>query len=469
MIPVLSPAQMRAADQAAASGLPEGTLVARAARAVAKEALARLGGAYGRRVVVVAGKGNNGEDGRVAAGLLAEAGVAAVVVPAPARNEPAPVLPRCDLVIDAAYGTGFSGSYTPPQTQAPVLAVDIPSGLDASTGAVEAQAVRARWTVTFAAYKPGLLLGHGRDLSGEVVVADIGVPPRGADCWLVEDGDIARLLPPRPSDGHKWDTACLVVAGSGGMTGAARLCAAGAMRSGAGMVRLAVPGAAESDLPSSEAVSLALAESGWIDTLASVMERVGCAVMGPGLAGSQAVASEVREMVAKRTCPVVLDATGLAAAGDIGGLAALVAQGADPVVITPHGGEYRRLVGQDIGVDRLGAARRLAEGTGATVLLKGSTTVVAEPGGRALLAATGSARLATAGSGDVLSGVIGAFIARGVEPFEAAGMAAHCHGRAAEMGYLEGLVAGDLPELIAGWLSGIMGGPAGGHRLGRPR
>ncbi|MGH9088904.1 MAG: NAD(P)H-hydrate epimerase, partial [Acidimicrobiales bacterium] len=236
MRPVVTVAEMRAAD--AAAPVPEATLVARAGTAASIEAARLLGGAYGRRVTVVAGKGNNGADGRVAASALARRGARVVVV---APGEP---LPPCDLVVDAAFGTGFRGTYdaAPPPPGARVLAMDIPSGVDGDTGAAPGRPLTADRTVTFAAYKPGLLQGDGRRLAGEVRVADIGLPVGEPAIGLVDDGDVAALVPSRPLSSHKWATAVAVVAGSPGMEGAAVLSAGGAARAGAGMVRLAVPG-----------------------------------------------------------------------------------------------------------------------------------------------------------------------------------------------------------------------------------
>jgi ADP-dependent NAD(P)H-hydrate dehydratase / NAD(P)H-hydrate epimerase len=238
MIPVLTPEEMAAVDAAAPE--PVEVLIERAGAAVARAALDLLDGVYGRRVVVVAGKGNNGNDGRAAAARLRRRGVRVAVLDAatpPAR------IPPCDLVVDAAYGTGFRGTWEPPDPgDAPVLAVDIPSGVDGRTGQAEGLVLAAERTVTFAALKPGLLLGEGPELAGEVHLADIGLDVSGASTALVEDADVARWLPVRPRETHKWQAAVWVVAGSPGMTGAATLAARGAQRIGAGYVRLSTPG-----------------------------------------------------------------------------------------------------------------------------------------------------------------------------------------------------------------------------------
>lgn len=450
MLPVVSVAEMRAAD--AASPVPEETLIRRAGTAVGAEARRMLGVVYGRRVVVVAGKGNNGADGRVAGAYLRRRGAKVVVV------QPAAPIPPCDLVVDAALGTGLKGPFdapTPPP-RAMVVAVDIPSGVDGDTGTAPGRPMHADRTVTFAAWKPGLLQGEGPGYAGEVRVADIGLDAGQPDVWLMEDADAARLVPARPSTTHKWASAVAVVAGSPGMEGAAVLAAEGAARAGAGMVRLGVPGTASGPWPV-EAVRMALGADGWATEVLSVLERCRALVVGPGLGRSEATQAEVRRLVACSPVPVVVDADALYA---LGGEASAreVLTGNLPVVVTPHDGEHGRLLGAPPGPDRIAAARRLATALGAVGLLKGSLTAVAAPSGRVLLSAAGSARLATAGTGDVLSGVIGALVARGVAPFEAAALAAHLHGRAAARGLSQGLVSADLPLLIGRVLSELLGG-----------
>jgi NAD(P)H-hydrate epimerase len=456
VIPIVTSEEMKAVDQAAPE--PVDVLVGRAGRAVAQAALRLLGGGYGRRVVVVAGKGNNGADGRAAAARLARRGVQVTIIDAaaaPAR------LPPADLVIDAAYGTGFRGSYTPPDPGGtPVLAVDIPSGLAGDTGlpGEDGTAAQATVTVTFAALKPGLLLGEGPDRAGTVERVDIGLEALVAErakTWLVEDGDAARLIPRRSRNGHKWQNAVIVVAGSPGMMGAPVLVSRAAMRTGSGYVRLGVPGASLSDIPSGEAVGLALPAADWDGAVIQAAERCKAAVVGPGLGQSGTVRTALLRTLAAADLPTVIDADGLNALRSAETLAGITASRVAPVIITPHDAEYARLFGQPAGPDRLGAVRAAAATTGAIVLLKGSTTVIASPDGRALLAAAGSSRLATAGTGDVLSGMIGALLARGMLGLQAAGVAAHVHGRAAGLGYAQGLVAGDLPDLVARWLSEI--------------
>ncbi|HEV3281507.1 MAG TPA: NAD(P)H-hydrate dehydratase [Acidimicrobiales bacterium] len=452
MRPVLTVAEMNAVDARAAATTPLDVLVGRAGTAVAVTALEMLGGGYGRRAVVIAGRGNNGADGRVAAQILTCRGVRVQIVGAGTAESLGPA----DLVIDAAYGTGFHGEYTAPATEpgTRVLAVDIPSGVEGDTGRAAGSPLGAERTVTFVALKPGLLQGDGVRLAGRVTVADIGLPPGSSAISMLEDADVSSLLAPRPREDNKWSAAVLVVAGSPGMVGAASLCARAAYRSGAGMVRLGVPGAGLAGAPASEAVSVDLPAIGWSTSALEVASRCAALVVGPGLGRDPATAAEVVRMVQDSPVPVVVDADGLFALGRLeGGVGRRGGGPSEGVILTPHDGEYRRLMGESPGSDRVDAARRLASASGAVGLLKGSTTAVADPSGRVLVGTSGSPKLATAGTGDVLSGVIAALIARGVAPPEAAGLAAHVHGRAGGRGPAEGLVAGDLPELVSEVLS----------------
>jgi ADP-dependent NAD(P)H-hydrate dehydratase / NAD(P)H-hydrate epimerase len=440
MQPVLTPEEMGAVDAEAPE--PVEVLIGRAASALARRALTLLGGAYGRRVVVVAGKGNNGNDGRAAARLLERRGVRTVVIPVAEAPER---LPASDLVIDAAFGTGFHGEYRPPDAAgAPVLAVDIPSGVDGLTGTVAGGAVEAVGTVTFAALKPGLLFHPGRALAGEVVLADIGLDVSRARAGLVERGDVAAWVPPRSPDAHKWRSAVVVAAGSPGMTGAAHLAARAAQRAGAGMVRVASPGLEHDPGLPTEAVGIATPPAGWDTVVLDQLGRARALVIGPGLGRRASTDAAVLPAVAAAGVPVLVDGDGLFALG--ADPAAALAGRPAPTILTPHDGEFARLAGHAPGADRLAAARGLAAATGAVVLLKGPTTVVARPDGRALLSTMGDARLATAGTGDVLAGVIGALLAQGVPAFQAAAAGAWLHGRAARRGPHRGLVASDVVD-----------------------
>ncbi len=441
VIPVVTPEEMGAIDAAAPE--PVEVLIGRAGSAVCRAAVRMLGGTYGRRVVVVAGKGNNGNDGRDAARRLRRRAVRVEVVDA--TDAPA-ALPPADLVVDAAYGTGFRGEWTAPATDAPVLAVDIPSGVDGLTGAVGGAPLSAVRTVTFAALKPGLLLAPGAPLAGEIEVVDIGLDVASTSTHLVEAADVVGFLPHREVTGHKWQAAVRVVAGSPGMTGAAHLAAAAAFRSGAGYVTLSSPGVDVDPAAPTEVVGRSLPDRGWAAAVLADADRYGALAVGPGLGTSDASVAEVRALVAAWPGPVVVDGDGLTALGDTA--AAVTAGRAVPAVLTPHEGEFARLTGTAAGPDRITAVRALAASTGAVVLLKGPATVVADPDGAVLVSTTGDARLATAGTGDVLTGVVAAFLAGGASPLQAAAGAAFLHGRAGAVGWRHGLVASDLLDRL---------------------
>jgi hydroxyethylthiazole kinase-like uncharacterized protein yjeF len=458
VIPVVTPEEMGRVDRQAPD--PVEVLVDRAGAAVAREARRMLGGCYGRRVIVVAGKGNNGADGRAAARRLAAAGARVGVLDV-SKLAPGAPLPAADLIIDAAYGTGLGRPFQPPDAgSTPVLAVDIPSGVSGLTGEIAegGDALGAEVTVTFAAYKPGLLLGAGAQKAGRVRLADIGLEAgveAEARTWLIEDADVDARLPRRPREAHKWQTALAVVAGSPGMIGAPWLVSHTALRGGAGYVRLGIPGVDPVTLPPGELVSAPLPTTGWDVAVLDGLERFKALVMGPGLGPVVAAGgSEVARVLEGAPVPVVLDADGINAIGSLARLSEVAARRSEAMVITPHEGEFTRLTGAPPGADRIESVRHAAARSGVIVLLKGSTTVVAHPDGRVLLTSSGSSRLATAGSGDALSGLVGAFLARGMEVFEAAALAAHVHGRAAGRGRAEGLVASDLADLISDWLSG---------------
>ena len=418
---------MAAIDAAAPE--PVEVLIDRAGAAVARAALDLMGGTYGRRVVVLAGPGHNGDDGRAAALRLRRRGVKVAVIDAVvAARTGEPLLPA-DLYVDAAFGTGLSRPYSPPPRSdpaAPVLAVDIPSGLDGLTGAVLAGPVwAAARTVTFAALKPGLLFGAGPALCGEVTVADIGLDPAVEPaCDLMTDADV-EPLPAGDGATHKWRSAVLVAAGSPGMAGAASLVCAAALRSGARMVHLCAPEPVTARAPVEVVAS--------VPPLAAPVERFHAAAVGPGLGLGAEAAARLAEVL-DLPIPVVVDADGLRllARPD---LAARLRRRAAPTVLTPHDGELAALTGSKPGPDRIAAARSAAADTGATVLLKGGPTVVADPDGRVLIAAAGDARLATAGSGDVLTGMIAARLAAFAPVADAdvtqrTAEAAHLHGRA---------------------------------------
>lgn len=449
MRPVLDVAETRAAEAPAIAALGHEALIERAGRALARQALRALGGAYGRRAIVVAGRGHNGDDGRVAARALARAGLVVSVVDGDASSP----LPSANLVVDALFGVGFHGEVRFPQLSGSplVVACDLPSGVLADTGEAAAGACRADLTVTMGWLKPGLVLDPGASLAGRVVVEPVGLVPSGATTWLVEDADVAERLPVRARDAHKWRWAVGVVAGSPGMWGAARLAAEGAIAGGAGMVRLGSPAGA---LPAGpiEAVGWPLEPGRWVEQVTEGAARLRALVVGPGLGRPPGGPGELVRLARSSPVPLVLDADALGLLAEAGLDGPI---GADaPVVLTPHDGELARLAGSPPGPDRRRSARRLAARTGAVVLLKGPQTVVAHPDGQVLLVSSGSARLASAGTGDVLAGLIGAFVARGLDPWWAAALAAQVHGAAALAVEGEQVRSGLLPEAISRWLGG---------------
>ena len=434
--PVLTPEEMAAVD--ASADVPVSELIERAGWAVARAARQMMGGTYGRSVTVIAGKGNNGADGRVAARLLSASGVRCVVV------DPGKPVGAADLVIDAAFGTGLRSSWDCPiQPEAPVLAVDVPSGVDALTGS-DLGSLRASRTVSFAALKPGLLLQPGRSRCGVVEVADIGLDVGEVSAWLVEDADVLSVIGRRAVENHKWSKAVRVVAGAPGMSGAGWLAAAGAQRAGAGMVAISTPGLHADDVHAPvEAVARSLPTQGWAQEVLKDLDRFDALVIGPGLGSEPAVIAEAAALIRSSPVPVLLDADGLRALERDPRLA----HGAPaPIVITPHDGEYARLAGHAVGADRPAAARSLAASLGVVVLLKGATTIVSSPDGSTYYAAAGTPRLATAGSGDVLAGVA-ATVLDGAALAPSVAAAAHWHGVAGACG-VDGLVASDLPGLL---------------------
>lgn len=459
MIPVVTPAEMAAIDASAPE--PVEVLVDRAGRAVARAALDLLGGAYGRRVVVLAGKGNNGADGRVAARRLERRGVRVTVVEAASCP---PSLPPCDLVIDAAYGTGFRGRWTAPEVgDAAVLAVDVPSGVDAHTGDAADGVLPADRTITFQALKPGLLLGVGARLAGHIEVADIGLDVSSASQHLVERSDVASWWPARAVDAHKWRSALKVIAGSTDMPGAARLCTFAAARAGASLVSLSAPGTSIGGLGSEIVQRHVDPDDDFSSSALSDIHRFSALAVGPGLGRDDAVLTTVRRCIADATVPVVVDGDALfAAAWSAEGAGPLLRDRELPTVLTPHAGEFGVLTGARPGADRVASVRAAAVDFDCTVLLKGSTTIVASPpestsdvfDAPVLYVANGDHRLASAGTGDVLTGMIGAALAAGAGPERAAAAAAWLHAEAANRRPGEGLVAGDLidelPDLLAG-------------------
>lgn len=465
MIPVLTADQMRAADAAAIAAVGDsalssdkgfGLFIQRAGAAVAHAAIEMLGGAYGKRVTVIAGKGHNGDDGRVAGMRLSERGAKVVVLDAASVGNMFIDDRDADLVIDAAYGIGLNAHWDAPVVMnVPVLAVDIPSGLHADTGIAQGPVLAADRTVTFAAIKQGMLFHDGPHLCGQIDVVDIGIDVLehldDINVYLVEVPDVAHWLPHRQRDAHKWNCALRVIAGSAGMTGAAALVCASAMRAGVGIVHASIRGGNEQahmSLPT-EVVHRVLPDTDWATAIKLDAHRFDALVIGPGLGRGDNVSQEVRATLEAVNVPTVVDGDGLVACVDAHGDVSALSQRTATTVLTPHDGEFAALGGDAHNVDRIGATQEVARRTNCTVLRKGPTTVIASTHGPVFLVAAGDQRLATAGSGDVLTGIIGAFLARGMDGSTAATAAAAIHGRAGALCMAEGTIARDVVSAVA--------------------
>ncbi|MDX6436849.1 MAG: ADP-dependent NAD(P)H-hydrate dehydratase / NAD(P)H-hydrate epimerase [Gaiellaceae bacterium] len=431
--PLYTADELRAAEQ----GHDVDAMMERAGRAVADVILRRYPAA--RRIAAVCGKGANGGDGRIALRVLAEAG-----------RETTEVLDgKQDVVIDALFGTGFHGEPRADAAEliaaindspAPVVAVDVPSGVDASTGEVVGTAVRADLTVTMHGRKVGLAVAPGRFHAGEVEVADIGLEHTDTRIKRVTE-QILQLVPRRSERDTKYSSgSVLVVGGSPGMTGAVCLAAEAAFRADAGYVAVAVP---SSLLPIVETllVEAVKAPRERVDELA---KRATALAIGPGLGRGDEERSLARRLLAELERPAVVDADAL--------FELEPAAWPAPRVLTPHAGELARLIGAEsdwVGEHRLEALARAVERFGCVVLLKGADTLVGAPGEAPLVCDSGTAALATAGTGDVLTGVIASFLSKGMDARLAAAAGAFAHGRAAALAPQQvGLVASDVIDSL---------------------
>ncbi|HEY2199680.1 MAG TPA: NAD(P)H-hydrate dehydratase [Mycobacterium sp.] len=436
---------IREAEAPLLASLPDGALMARAAyglaTAIIGELIARTGGVAGRRVCAVVGSGDNGGDALWAATFLRRRGVAAdAILLKPDRTHHKglaafrraggrivdSVAATTDLVIDGVVGISGSGPLRPDAAEVfaavdanaiPVVSVDIPSGIDGGTGAITGPAVHAALTVTFGGLKPA----HALADCGRVKLIDIGLDLPTTDVVGFDAADVAARWPvPGPHDDKYTQGVTGVMAGSSTYPGAAVLCTGAAVAATSGMVRYA--GSAHGEVLTH-----------WPEVIASptpaAAGRVQAWVVGPGL-GTDETGAAALWFALETDLPVLIDADGLtilAAHPD------LLASRRAPTVLTPHAGEFARLAGAPPGDDRVGATRRLADAMGATVLLKGNVTVIADPGGPVYLNPARQSWAATAGSGDLLSGMIGALLAAGLSPGEAAAAAAFVHARAAEL------------------------------------
>jgi len=431
--PLYTADEMRAAEQ----GHDVEAMMERAGRAVAEAVLRRYPRA--QRIAAVCGKGANGGDGKIALRVLAEAGREV------SEDLDAPV----DVVVDALFGTGFRGEPRPEAAaliervngaSVPVVAVDLPSGVDASTGEIAGAAVCADVTVTMHGPKVGLVVAPGRFQAGAVEVADIGLEPSETEHRLVTE-EILQLVPRKREPVTKYSAgAVLVVGGSPGMTGAVCLAAEAAFRADAGYVAVAVPEA-----------SLAVVETRLLepvkaplDRVDELAERADAVAIGPGLGRGDDERALVRRLLAQLELPAVVDADALfeLEPGDWPA----------PRVLTPHAGELGRLLGEEskwVDAHRLEAVRRAADRFRCVVLLKGADTLIATPGEGVLVSTSGGPSLATAGTGDVLTGILASFLAKGMNPRLAAAAAAFAHGRAAELAPQQvGMVASDVIDAL---------------------
>lgn len=435
-------AEIRAAEERLMALLPVGTLMQRAATALAVACARRLPAVYGARVVLLVGSGNNGADALWAGAQLARRGAAVTAVltgeavqdalaalrAAGGRVGDVDALEDADLVVDGLVGIGGRGPLRRPDLAVEgehVVAVDVPSGVDADTGSVDGPAVRAGLTVTFGTGKPGLFVGAGARHAGTVEIVDIGLAPYLPEpaLRLLDTVDVAVALPVRRSDGDKYTSGVVgIAAGSPQYTGAAVLAAGAAIRAGAGMVRYAgAQHPAEQVRAAWPEAVVTTVPPGDGDAVVGA-GRVQAWVLGPGL-GTGDDARAVAARVLAEDVPVLVDADALTlCAQDPEWLRARTA----PTLLTPHDREFERF-GIALGADRLGAARRLAAHLGVTVLLKGAATIVTD-GRSAYVNDTGSPVLATAGTGDVLSGGCGALLAAGLPPLLAGAVGAYLHG-----------------------------------------
>jgi ADP-dependent NAD(P)H-hydrate dehydratase / NAD(P)H-hydrate epimerase len=478
---------VRAAERALMELVPDGALMQQAAAGLASVCAALLraepGLVYGARVAVLAGSGDNGGDALYAGARLARRGAAVTVIAAGPKAHPGglsalraaggrvtgetDLIGHADLIIDGLLGIGGRGGLREPfaglavqaeqarQAGATVVAVDLPSGIDADTGTVDGPAVKADVTVAFGTLKPGLLIDPGAGHAGTVELVDIGLGPHlpeEPDATAPQGDDIRALLPRPGAESDKYRRGVLgLLAGSDRYTGAALLSVGGAVHGGAGMVRVVT-----ADTPA------ALVRQAWPETVISVhhddpdwdlpgsVGRVQAWVAGPGMGTGEGATARLTAIM-RTDLPVLVDADGLTILSQHRDLLPRNA----PTLITPHAGELARLLGGDtdpasVEARRLEHARRAAAELGVTVLLKGSTTVIAAPdGGPVLVNPTGTPWLATAGSGDVLSGLAGALLAQGLPPAQAALAAAYLHGLAGRLAAGPGETGGDVAPIGA--------------------
>ena len=507
MLPVFTAEEMRGLDRRAVEelGISSLALMENAGTGAADEIVGRFAPRERRQVVVAAGKGNNGGDGFVVARCLRDLESSVVVfllgrtqdVTGEAAVELARFLERggeiveitgpdlldqfeaacraADLVVDALLGTGLAGPARGLVASAidamnrcgkPVVSLDLPSGLSSDQGARLGPTVSAALTTTFGGWKRGLLLHPGAGQSGEVCVVGIGIPAeeaaKGVTTFLLEATDIRPFFPARPTDAHKGVYGhVLIVAGSAGKTGAAALAARAALRSGAGLATVATPVSQQpivaalgmefmtEPLPETAGQSLSLKAKDRIVELAAKADAV---ALGPGLSLDPETQVLIRELVRDLPCPLTVDADGLTA---LAGHLPILGQAAHPRCLTPHPGEMARMLGMkvaEIQADRIEAVRGFCRRFHTFLVLKGAGSVIGEPSGQIFINPTGNPGMATGGTGDVLTGMVGAFLARGMSPLHALQAAVYLHGLAGDLARgekgEEGLIAGDILEAV---------------------
>jgi ADP-dependent NAD(P)H-hydrate dehydratase / NAD(P)H-hydrate epimerase len=514
---IVTATQMQALDRRTIteSGVPSLTLMERAGAGTADFIRDRFGPLAGKRVTIVCGKGNNGGDGLVVARLLRQhrARVTVLLV-APAADlsrdakamyrrwlrvggtsatkffrspeQTEALLADSELIVDALLGTGLSTPVIGPYREAirlmneaggPIVSVDMPSGIHADDGALLGCAVRASATVTFGLPKLGLYVGAGIDHAGVIHVVDIGIPAAYVNeidgrTFLITEDFVKTALPPRTASSHKGTYGHAgILAGSAGKTGAAALAAKAALRIGAGLVTVGVPASVNDILeakllevmtvPLPDTKARTLGRAGFDRILGFIQSRTAVAI-GPGLSTNPETVEVVQSLMKHLDRPSVLDADALNA---LASRASLLTECKTPPILTPHPGEMARLevgaTSQSVNADRLGTARRFARERGVFVVLKGARTVVARPDGLLMVCPTGNPGMATAGTGDVLTGMLVGLLAQGVPSWEAACAATYLHGAAGDLAAgrlgFAGMIAGDLIEQIPYAIQTVVG------------
>jgi ADP-dependent NAD(P)H-hydrate dehydratase / NAD(P)H-hydrate epimerase len=517
MIKLITSEQMQALDRRTITDgrIPGTTLMERAGAGVVTYLEQTLGALRGKTISILCGKGNNGGDGFVVARLLhqrqakvtvwtmapvsafsREAAVmyrrfirvagASKVRPFASKETLGPLLQDSDLLVDALLGTGLSsdvtGSYADAidainEAHRPVWAIDLPSGLHADTGTILGRAVQASFTVTFGLPKLGLYLNDGIDLAGLVRVVDIGIPPPYIEAvdsrtTLITDSFVRAALPVRRPSSHKGTFGHAgLIAGSIGKTGAAAMAANAALRVGAGLVTVAIPSSVNDVLEGKlvEAMTAPMPETkartfsrSSLDRLSAFIAARTAVAIGPGLTTHPETVDLVQALVKTLNRPAVLDADALNA---LAGRASLLTQCKTPPIVTPHPGEMARLEpdasAQSVNADRIGTATRFARERGVFVVLKGARTVIARPDGAVAICPTGNPGMATAGTGDVLTGMMVGLLAQGLPSWDAACVATYLHGYAGDLAAMTrgqaGLIAGDVIEHIPDTLKTFYG------------